>query len=131
MGLDQYLIDCKRGEEIDFDKPELAYWRKANMIHSWFVEHVQGGEDDCKAYEVTKEKLDLLLKTVKVALKAYKSNDVAKMEQVLPTQEGFFFGNTDYDEDYESDLQSTVKQLTKILKTFDFEGNCLYYQSSW
>ena len=30
----------------------IGYWRKANQIHNWFVENVQGGEDDCKKYYV-------------------------------------------------------------------------------
>lgn len=33
---------------------QVAYWRKANQIHRWFVNIVQGGEDDCNPYEVTK-----------------------------------------------------------------------------
>jgi hypothetical protein len=24
----------------------VGYWRKANAIHRWFVEHVQDGNDD-------------------------------------------------------------------------------------
>jgi len=31
---------------------EAMYWRKANAIHRWFVENVQGGQDDCKPYYV-------------------------------------------------------------------------------
>lgn len=26
---------------------ELAYWRKANAIHGWFVKNVQEGKDSC------------------------------------------------------------------------------------
>ena len=36
---------------------ELAYWRKANAIHGWFVKNVQEGNDDCGNYYVSPDKL--------------------------------------------------------------------------
>lgn len=38
----------------------IGYWRKANQIHNWFVDNVQGGEDDCGTYDVSKEDLEEL-----------------------------------------------------------------------
>src|SRR4051794_5152402 len=35
----------------------VAYWRKANQIHQWFVANVQDGTDDCGRYYVTREQL--------------------------------------------------------------------------
>lgn len=49
---------------------EVAYWRKANAIHKWFVDNIQDGVDDCKEYYVSKEKLKELLKTVNTVLKS-------------------------------------------------------------
>ena len=40
----------------------VAYWRKANQIHNWFVTNVQRGEDDCGEYYVSREKLSQLLR---------------------------------------------------------------------
>jgi len=40
-----------------------AYWRKANQIHNWFVDNVQGGDDDCREYGVSIEHLKELLST--------------------------------------------------------------------
>ena len=37
-------------KEITFER---GYWRKANQIHSWFVENVQNGEDNCNEYYET------------------------------------------------------------------------------
>ena len=42
-------------EDGDFEN--VGYWRKANEIHYWFVQNVQGGEDDCGNYEVSQSKL--------------------------------------------------------------------------
>jgi hypothetical protein len=37
----------------------VGCWRKANHIHRWFVENVQGGEDDCDEYEINRVKNSL------------------------------------------------------------------------
>jgi hypothetical protein len=104
----------------------VAYWRKANAIHKWFVDNVQEGKDDCKPYYVSREQLGVLLGLCQDILKGVRGSED------LPTQNGFFFGDTDYGECYKADLESTVKQLTAILtcpaflKDWDFE-----YQASW
>ena len=54
--------------------------------------------------------------------------DARVAKELLPTQEGFFFGSTDYDEYYYSDLQDTKQILEEALKDAhaDFE-----YCASW
>jgi len=103
---------------------EVAYWRKVNAVHQWFVDNCQDGVDDCRQSHVDREQLENLLAACKEVCA-----DHTKAENTLPTQEGFFFGSTDYDEYYFSDIEDTVKQLEGALKldnTWDF-----YYQSSW
>lgn len=181
MGLDMYLnkktyvqnwdhhdqdqrheITIKRGgkvrtdikaERISYITEQVAYWRKANAIHRWFVDNVQGGVDDCRSYYVTREQL----KALKVAcdkvlanskLKAGKVNngytidkdgkhpivedgeviaDPQIAETILPTASGFFFGGTDYDEGYH--LKETSEVLTTLLAEED--NGDFYYHSSW
>jgi len=106
---------------------EVAYWRKANMVHKWFVEHVQDGEDDCDIHrELTRQDLLDLLGEVVVVLR-----DPTMAEKLLPTQPGFFFGEYEYDDYYLSKLYSTVEQIGRILVTTDWENEALYYVSSW
>lgn len=107
---------------------EAGYWRKANQIHAWFVKHVQNGEDDCGYYEVSKEQIEQLLKVVTEVLIRKDENYAVRN---LPTQDGFFFGGTEYDEDYWQDLEDTKKTLEKILSETDFEKQILFYHSSW
>ena len=77
---------------------EVAYWRKANQIHRWFVDNVQDGEDDCDYHEVcTKGIIEELLNTCKRVLNS--SNPVSEAKRWLPVQEGFFFGSYEYDEE--------------------------------
>ena len=119
MGLNMYL------EKKEADQEEV-YWRKANAIHKWFVDNVQGGVDNCKQYKVTKEDIQRLLTTVHEVLE-----DHTKAQGLLPPTQGFFFGSTDIDEWYFEDLQYTADELAVLLKTFDFEKDDLYYYSSW
>ena len=51
-----------------------------------------------------------------------------KAIQLLPTQAGFFFGSTDYDQGYYQDIEDTVKILQEALS--DPSGD-YYYDSSW
>ena len=104
---------------------QVAYWRKANQIHAWFVKHVQGGVDNCEEYRVTRDQLQLLVDNCKLVL-MHREEAV----NLLPVQEGFFFGSYEYDEYYFGDLQDTIDQLERILNEYpeDWEFK---YQSSW
>lgn len=114
----------KRGKEFI---EEVAYWRKANEIHNWFVENVQDGEDDCQIHrELMASDLEELL----VLCEEVKA-DHSKAEELLPRVSGFFFGDQEYDAWYFEDLDSTIDQLSKLLKETDFDNEQLYYDSSW
>lgn len=62
-------VNSRKVKEVSED---AGYWRKANCIHSWFVENVQSGEDDCKEYNVSEEQMKELLATVNKVLDASK-----------------------------------------------------------
>lgn len=102
-----------------------GYWRKANQIHNWFVQNVQRSRDDCHEYPVSRDQLKELLGLVDEVLA-----DHSKSGKLLPTVEGFFFGSTEYDEWYFSDLEETKKILTEALADED-ESIDFTYQSSW
>lgn len=109
---------------------EIGCWRKANHIHKWFVDHVQDGEDDCKKYEVTKANL-LDLKSVCEEVLSLKGKDEGRIKKILPTENGFYFGSTAYDECYFSDIEATIEIIKNVLETTDFEKELVAYQSSW
>lgn len=61
-----------------------------------------------------------------------------KVCEDLPTEEGFFFGSTDYDEYYIYQLDETIKQLSKVvsehktlIKSGVREGDINYYYRAW
>jgi len=109
----------------------IGYWRKANQIHAWFVKNVQKGVDDCRQYSVSLEQLKELVTNCKTVLK-----EKGKADKLLPSQSGFFFGGTGYDEYYFDDLKYTVKMLNQIIKELEKEYanknfSEIYYRSSW
>jgi len=136
----------------------VAYWRKANQIHRWFVHNCQDGNDDCRDAYVSREQIRALIVLCQEVLDGVESVEgdvstgtryhpdgkiealterghiiaqVGIAEAKLPTQSGFFFGNTDYDEFYLRALQHTIKQLEAVLDNPAFEGCSFYYHSSW
>ena len=174
MGLDIYLtekvyigagydfekvnVKCsitKKGEpfklpplnKLEYMVFEKAYWRKANHIHKWFVDNVQGGVDDCKEYWVSVEQLEELKKlcqqVVELAKESpYEEKEVEQFDgttytyrvyknpeefmEILPTQEGFFFGSTEINNWYVKDCENTLEMLKDLNENYEY-----YHQSSW
>lgn len=145
MGLDMYLYrqragepDVKRQLTVSVSDPnwmeqyrevkervEVAYWRKANAIHAWFVEAVQDGVDECQySAPFRREVLAGLVERCRRILDG--RTDPA---DALPTREGFFFGSTEYDEGYEQDLKETIRQLEPLLA--ERNDDEFVYHSSW
>lgn len=105
---------------------QVAYWGKANAIHGWFVHNVQGGRDECQKSYVSRDQLKELLTLCK-AIK----RDHANAETLLPAMGGFFFGSTEYGENYYTDVDDTIKQIERILNSPALSGSDFYYQASW
>lgn len=101
-----------------------AYWRKANQVHAWFVNNVQGGNDNCGEYYVSQDKLKELRDLCQKALDNRDPN-------LLPPQDGFFFGGTDIDEWYWQDLKNTIAQLDRIFALPQLSDLSFSYNSSW
>lgn len=145
MGLDMYLnarrhfwmSENNLAEKISEHFPELdnlkvkevvveaMYWRKANAIHKWFVDNVQGGEDDCGNYDVSREQLQALLDAINEVLA-----DRSKAATLLPPQAGFFFGSVDIDQGYWRDIEYTKQALEKLLAQ-PMPDWWFEYRSSW
>lgn len=106
----------------------IAYWRKANAIHKWFVDNVQEGNDDCEEYDVSTSKLKVLYN-----LCCQVRDNREKASELLPTESGFFFGSTEYDEFYYEDINNTIAMLGKFLACDDFKKGFWYftYRASW
>ena len=104
---------------------EAFYLRKANAIHKWMVANVQDDVDDCDYYPMDNTHIDKFIADVDAILA-----DDSKKEELIPTQSGFFFGGTEYDEWYYHELKATKKRF----KRFKAKCNSAWkftYHSSW
>ena len=152
----------------------VGYFRKHNQIHKWFVDNVQDGVDDCGRYVVTVQQIETLRDICeKIMAGVTKTEKPAKFmtdrwgeeheiwqmptytpteetmqyaQEVLPTQSGFFFGDTSYTDDYFYCVENAIEVLNTVLnlcqqnffslytdkKTGAYNGRwVLEYHSSW
>ena len=138
----------KRIGDVWLVKTEAGYWRKANQIHNWFVKHTQDGIDDCQYTNVSAEQLEALQLTIKKALRGISklpddnqqfmdynwkpsAKTVKSFDELLPSTSGFFFGSTEYDKYYLSDLFYTKDLLKQLLRKASKDNWEFSYHSSW
>jgi hypothetical protein len=186
MGLDMYLykktyvknwehnppetkhtFEIKRGgvlrndikpERICYITEEVAYWRKFNALHGWFVNECGDGEDDCKEVYVDESKIEELLvllkqvqeklnnsKIITTTAKDWRGEDVEvkvyecadEVVDLFPPTQGFFFGGSDIDEWYKQDVDNTIEVLEELVKENEqgkelgLYGGDYYYRASW
>lgn len=88
-------------------KERVVYWRKANAIHGFFL-----GEntDDCREFEVTIEQIKDLSE---ICTKILDDRELAPL--LLPTRDGFFFGDVEYGEYYFEDIEQTKRDLERVI----------------
>lgn len=137
----QHQIEVKKNGVVRNDiKPnricyiteQVAYWRKFNALHGWFVNECGGGIDECQNIYVEEDKLVELLETLKKV-----SDNFTLAKELLPPVQGFFFGGDEIDEYYKEDVNSTIKIIEELLKEHEqskeyglYSGD-FEYRASW
>jgi hypothetical protein len=86
---------------------------------------VQDDEDDCQPYDVSRDDLQALVDLCRRVLANRKL-----AAELLPPNEGFFFGGYQYDDYYFDELQRTADELAALLEAVDDDWS-FEYQSSW
>lgn len=152
----------KMKEEMKIENPvisveeEVAYWRKANQINKFFMKRDIDGEGRNAKVDINdlkellkickrlKRELKLVDGKIHTGTKCTK-NGVEEMyadgkiiankelaEELLPTEAGFFFGSTDYDEWYYQQIVDTIPVLEKIISEHNDAYDMEYsYYASW
>jgi hypothetical protein len=114
----------KGDHEDDFPEVEMeTLWtgRKENHIHS-FVEGEVGDVDNCEYLPVTKGDVERLVERL---TRVNEDHELAGA--LLPTQAGFFFGSTDYDEWYFNDIETELEAFKEILDGWDEDAVYTYW----
>jgi hypothetical protein len=114
MGLDMYLTRIPKTE---------VYWRKANAIHNYMVEH-HDYDENCSRIELSRDDIEELRNRCTDVL-----SDRSLAPELLPTTDGFFFGDLEYNEWYFNTLERTEQELTALLS--DNSWDFMIYQASW
>lgn len=151
----RFLSNVDSFDDVIHIGQRVAYWRKANAIHAWFVTNVQDGIDECQESCVSKEDLaklvavcaDVLLLMNPFCEEAYDTNDWEcaavipdevkdKVEDLLTPTSGFFFGSTNIDRWYYCYVRYTYDRLKELLAWLEEECSenrywTVTYQSSW
>jgi len=117
------LEELLNKEVADWYEQYDAYFRKVNFLFKYFEDRNKM-VDQYYAF-VEKEDVEDIIDKCKQILK-----DNMLAHELLPTQSGFFFGGTDYDEWYFYDVKNCLKQMKKYLKLFKNEGTG-YVIFSW
>jgi len=124
MGLDMWLYKKDDTQPNGISEEPVMYWRKANQIRYWIVTHCPNvSEDENITLELTQEQLRQLQSDIEVVMANFE-----KAPEILPTQAGFFFGTTEYDETYFLDLINTYKALHDILQSLKPNENVMYHE---
>lgn len=121
-----------KGDRVQYIIEQLCYWRKANHIHKWFVDNVQGGDDDCGSYIVSLPEIKQLMDVCYEVM-----TDNSKAQELLPTTNGFFFGGTEYDDFYFTQVTDTYKILKELVEELEEyktplnNSAWMEYRASW
>lgn len=87
------------------------YFRKYNWLYGWVRRKLKLHElENCEHYKLTRSMINDLIDDITKVL-----SDHSLAEKLLPTEDGFFFGSTEYDDWYFDDLRDAKTQLTQLL----------------
>lgn len=103
--------------------PEDVYFRKVNFVYAFFSNEMVN--ESCI---VDKTRIGQLKDACEDVL-AHKG-DVSYAQSVLPTQGGFFFGSTDYNDWYWHDVKDCLTKIKRLYKSMG-EDDFVLWDFSW
>lgn len=109
-------------------KVDDAYFRKVNFIYAFFQNVLVN--EECL---VEQHDIENLINTCVNVLQHHKCDSdegIKFAQQNLPTQSGFFFGSTDYDNWYWDDVKDCLSQMRKLKKSLK-KGDKIHISFSW
>lgn len=139
MGLDQRVVrmtpetaDKVRAWMVDPEANTLPYddleklWigRKENHIQS-YMEGEVGDVQNLDYLFLQKEHIEKLVERLQRV-----KDDHSQAGVLLPTQEGFFYGSTDYNDFYFEDIEAELKDFSEMLDSWD-DTKCYAYWAWW
>lgn len=99
----------------------VGYFRKVNCVYRYF----EGKLIDETAW-VTKEDCEDIINRCTAVLET-----PSLASELMPTRSGCFFGSTEYDRYYFSDLKDVRKQFKSFIKYFKTDDDLMFIHMSW
>lgn len=118
MGLDISFVACPRDQ-----LSEVGEFRKVNALLQWVNNNVMAVAN-CAYIPISKEDLEKLQGTLNQLT-------TDNCQELFPTQEGFFYGSTEYDEHYWEDVADVKAWVDETLAQFAFEEDILFFSAWW
>ena len=116
----------------NYSTQESMYFRKFNFIYKYFENSLDCNEqcwvDRCELEDIAQSCKDILAIYDKTA--EDNSNAIKLAKELLPTTNGFFFGNTDYNEFYFQQLEDALDTIEHFLGNLK-KDEYVYVQMSW
>lgn len=135
MGLDIQFYKTKKQDWKEYQRnenpatddgtlslSEVAYFRKVNFLVRYF-----NYEENLSLIEIDKQQIEGLIDVCKEVLEA---NDETVSNTLLPTQCGFFFGDTEYGKYYYDNVKDVLETFTDVLKNLK-ENEIILMQCWW
>ncbi|WP_221285301.1 hypothetical protein [Haloferula luteola] len=112
-------IEYRDGYRVKCRELDLGYWRKHPNLHGFIIEEFAKGEDLCQQVYLEAGDMRRIIAAIQ--------------EDQLPYTEGFFFGQSQNDED---EKREAIETFTKAIAWLEdspdeVEWKCVYYQASW
>ena len=104
-------------------KIQVGYWRKFNALHHYIIKNITNGVDNCNPIEFTRHEITKLVSV----LEEVNEDNAAEL---FPTTSGFFFGSTDYDEYYFTQVNNAKQFISNLLENSP-KNWTFTYQASW
>jgi hypothetical protein len=98
------------------------YYRKVNFLYAYFADRLENEQCLVTRHDVE----DIIDRANKVLL----AHDDSVSMELLPTQCGFFFGSTDYDDWYFADVKDCLTQMKKLNKSLN-QDDLVMWEFSW
>lgn len=134
MGLDIWVYVGENKEKIKRDEFQREYYyRKVNFLFDFFAKNVEEIKNYNDINEVNARDIELNIEIIKKLVESCEEvlKDHSKASTLLPTYEGFFFGNTDYNYVYFTKVRGVLSDMKELLCFMEDNPNSVIIYHPW
>lgn len=134
MGLDIWVYVGENKEKIKRDEFQREYYyRKFNWLFDFFAKNVEEIKNFNDINEVNARDIELDVEIIKKLVESCEEvlKDHSKAFTLLPTCEGFFFGNTDYNDVYFTKVRGVLSDMKELLCFMEDNPNSVIIYHPW